>query len=86
MKEDYGDPGAVEYMLEKKGAENLDFSNTEALKKNPVLKDVDINLMQSMTEEERKMLYVAMSDHMGSSEYDREMKDKNSICNVFGCF
>ena len=54
LKEDYGDPGAVEYMLEKKGAENLDFSNTEALKKNPVLKDVDINLMQSMTEEEKK--------------------------------
>lgn len=74
--EDYGEPVAVEYMLEKKGAENLDFSNTEALKENPYLKDVDISLMQSMTEEERKMLYVAMSDYMGNSDYDREMRDK----------
>lgn len=76
--EDYGDPGAVEYMLEKKGAENLDFSNTEALKKNPVLKDVDINLMQSMTEEERKMLYVAMSDHMAEDKtgYNDVMRAK----------
>lgn len=76
LKEDYGEPGAVNIMLEKKGAENLDFSNTEALKKNPILKYVDINLMQSMTEEERKMLYVAMSDYMGNSDYDREMRDK----------
>ena len=74
MKEDYGDPGAVEYMLEKKGAEKLDFSNTEALKKNPVLKDVDISLMQSMTEEERKMLYVAMSEYTGNDKNDREMR------------
>ncbi len=74
--EDYGDPKAVEHMLEKKGAENLDFNNTEALKKNPVLKDVDRYLLDNMTEEERKMLYVAMSDHMGSSGYDIVMKKK----------
>ncbi|MGN8914567.1 hypothetical protein [Anaerofustis butyriciformans] len=78
LKEDYGDPGAVNIMLIDKGAENLDFSNSEALKKNPILKDVDISLMQSMTEEERKMLYVAMSDHMAEDKtgYNDVMRAK----------
>ena len=76
LKEDYGDPGVVNIMLKDKGAENLDFNNTEALKKNPVLKDVDRYLLDNMTVEERKMLYVAMSDHMGSGKYDILMRKK----------
>ena len=74
LKEDYGEPGAVEYMLEKKGAENLDFSNAKALKANPYLRDVDINLIRSMTEEERKMLYASISEYTGNDKNDREMR------------
>ena len=61
-------------MLEKKGAENLDFSNAKALKANPYLRDVDINLIRSMTEEERKMLYASISEYTGNDKNDREMR------------
>lgn len=68
FNEDYGDPVAVEYMLEKKGAQNLRFDNADALYKNEVFRFFPKELLDRMNEDERKKAYAMCSEYMGNNE------------------
>ncbi|WP_290772165.1 hypothetical protein [Anaerofustis sp.] len=68
FNEDYADPVAVEYMLEKKGAQNLRFDNADALYKNEVFRFFPKELLDRMNEDERKKAYAMCSEYMGNNE------------------